>query len=649
VLLLAMFRPEFQPPWTGQPHVTLLTLARLDRGNTAAMVANVAGDSTLPPAIAEEIAERADGVPLFVEELTKAVLEAGAQAAAALSAVPYPTVPATLHASLMARLDRLGSAAKAVAQTGAALGREFGYGLLASTTDLPEQQLREALDRLVRAGLLFVRGMPPQSSYIFNHALVQDAAYGTLLRSRRRRLHARIATALESQFAEFYSAQPEVLAFHHQNAGNVEQSFKYWVLAGDVCEQHGASAESVTHYRSARQLLDLPDPPSTTRLREPEIGIKLGNALMQAEGYNSEEGRQAFGRARSAAAKLELPEEYARAGIGIAPLLFGQCRYREVIDIGEGISTRLLEHLRPQTRVHLWTMLGVANYCTGAFATALEFETRAAKLDDDVQCTHENPIGGGDPAVVCRSYAGVSCTALGFLEKSVAWSETAWAIANARDHAFSIAWAGLVRMRSLNPLGRNAESVDVGNMCVSICERHGFNARLGNVLVFRGAARVAIGEREDGLADMRRGLSMWRQVSGTFHLTQMFSDFVQCLLRLGRLDEAEQALREAEGIVGNTEEQSHCSEIHRLRGQLHEAAAERELAEICYQKALGWSRAQHARLFELRTSTNLAQLWYDQGKRAEAHDLLGPIYNWFTEGFDARDLKNAKALLDELA
>ena len=228
VLLLAMFRPEFQPPWTGQPHVTMLTLARLDRRNTAAMVANVAGNAALPPEIMEEIAERTDGVPLFVEELTKAVLESGAQGTAALSVVPHPalSVPATLHASLMARLDRLGPAAKDVAQTGAAIGREFGYGLLASIADLPEPQLREALDRLTNAGLLFVRGTPPQSSYIFKHALVQDAAYGTLLRSRRQRLHARIAATLEDRFPEIVVAQPALLgsSLRRGGAGRRERS-----------------------------------------------------------------------------------------------------------------------------------------------------------------------------------------------------------------------------------------------------------------------------------------------------------------------------------------------------------------------------------------------------------------------------------------
>ncbi|HEY4042991.1 MAG TPA: AAA family ATPase, partial [Rhodopila sp.] len=221
-LVLAMFRPEFQPPWTDQPHVTLLTLARLGRRDTAAMVASVAGNATLPPEVVEEITERTDGVPLFVEELTKSVLESSVQAPAALFAVAHPalSVPATLHASLMARLDRLGPAAKDVGQAGAAIGREFGYGLLASTADVPEPQLRDALDRLTKAGLLFVRGTPPEAIYFFKHALVQDAAYGTLLRSRRRRLHARIVATLEDRFPEIVQAQPALLAQQCVEAGS---------------------------------------------------------------------------------------------------------------------------------------------------------------------------------------------------------------------------------------------------------------------------------------------------------------------------------------------------------------------------------------------------------------------------------------------
>jgi predicted ATPase len=251
VLLLALFRPEFQPPWVGQPQVTMLSLARLDRRDTAAMVASVAGDAALPSEIVAEIAERTDGVPLFIEELTKAVLEAGAQAPAALSAVPHPalSVPPTLHASLMARLDRLGPAAREVAQAGAAIGREFSHELLASIIDLPEPQLREALDRLTNAGLVFVRGTPPEAGYLFKHALVQDAAYGSLLRSRRQGLHRRIAATLEKRFPEVVQGQPALLAQHCQEAGLAEQAVVYWLKAAQQASARSAMAEAAAQAR----------------------------------------------------------------------------------------------------------------------------------------------------------------------------------------------------------------------------------------------------------------------------------------------------------------------------------------------------------------------------------------------------------------
>ena len=319
VLLLAMFRPEFQPPWTGQPHVTMLTLARLDRRNTAAMVANVAGSAALPPEIMEEIAERTDGVPLFVEELTKAVLESGAQGSAALSSVPHPalSVPATLHASLMARLDRLGPAAKDVAQTGAAIGREFGYELLASTTDLPEPQLREALDRLTNAGLLFVRGTPPQSSYIFKHALVQDAAYGTLLRSRRQRLHARIAAALEDRFPEIVLAQPALLAQHCAAAGLAEKAVAYWLKAGQQALARSAMTEAVAQLRKGLDVLaGLPDGP-WRRQQELDLQTALGSALAATKGWAAADVDETLARARALAEQLDRPEH-------LVPLILGQ-------------------------------------------------------------------------------------------------------------------------------------------------------------------------------------------------------------------------------------------------------------------------------------------------------------------------------------
>ena len=340
VLLLAMFRPEFQPPWTGQPHVTMLTLARLDRRDTAAMVANVAGNAALPPEIMEEIAERTDGVPLFVEELTKAVLESGAQGAAALSAVPHPalSVPATLHASLMARLDRLGPAAKDVAQTGAAIGREFGFGLLASVTDLPEPQLREALDRLTNAGLLFVRGTPPQSSYIFKHALVQDAAYGTLLRSRRQRLHARIAATLEDRFPEIVLAQPALLAQHCAAAGLAEKAVAYWLKAGQQALARSAMTEAVAQLRKGLDVLaGLPDGPWRQQ-QELDLQTALGSALTATKGWSAAEVDETLARARALAEQLDRPEYLVPLIVGQWAFHFVRAEHRLALALGEQLE-----------------------------------------------------------------------------------------------------------------------------------------------------------------------------------------------------------------------------------------------------------------------------------------------------------------------
>ena len=350
VLLLAMFRPEFQPPWSGQPHVTMLTLARLDRRDTAAMVANVAGNARLPAEIMQEIAERTDGVPLFVEELTKAVLEAGAQAPAALSTVPHPAllVPATLHASLMARLDRLGPAARDIAQSGAAIGREFEFGLLSSVTDLLEPQLHEALDQLTNAGLLFVRGMPPQSSYIFKHALVQDAAYGTLLRSRRQRLHGRIAAILEDRFPEIVLAQPALLAQHCVEAGLAEKAVGYWLKAGQQALARSATPEAVAQLRKGLDVLTgLPDS-LWRRQQELDLLFTLRPALIAMQGWATADVEVTLVRARALAEQIDRPEY-------LVPLMLGQfwfhlvrAEYRLALPLGKqaGKNRRSAERCR---------------------------------------------------------------------------------------------------------------------------------------------------------------------------------------------------------------------------------------------------------------------------------------------------------------
>ncbi len=340
VLLLAMFRPEFQPPWTGQPHVTMLTLGRLDRTLTAAMIANVAGEASLSPEIVEEIAERTDGVPLFVEELTLAVLEASAQGAAALSTIPHPafSVPATLHASLMARLDRLGPAARDVAQTGAAIGREFGYAMLAAVTDLPALQLREALDWLTGAGLLFVRGKPPDASYTFKHALVQDTASSTLLRGRRQLLHGRIVAVLEERFPEIVQGQPAVLAQHCEAAGLAEKAVACRLRAGQQALTRSAMTEAVSQLRKGLIVLaGLPDGPPR-RQQELDLQTALGSALTATVGFSAVDVDEILARARALAEQLDRPEYLVRLIVGQWAFHWGRAEHRPALALGQELE-----------------------------------------------------------------------------------------------------------------------------------------------------------------------------------------------------------------------------------------------------------------------------------------------------------------------
>ena len=507
VLLLATFRPEFQPPWTGQPHVTMLALARLDRRDTAAMVANIAGNAALPAEIVQEIAERTDGVPLFVEELTKAVLESGAQGAAALSAVPHPalSVPATLHASLMARLDRLGPAAKDVAQTGAAIGREFGHELLASVADLPEPQLREALDRLTNSGLLFVRGTPPQSTYIFKHALVQDAAYGTLLRSRRQQLHARIAATLEDRFPEIVLAQPALLAQHCAEAGLAEKAVVYWLKAGQQALARSAMTEAVAQLRKGLDVLaGLPDGP-WRRQQELDLQIALGPALAATKGFSAADVGETLARARALAEQIDRPEY-------LVPLIYGQWAFHlvrsehklalslaeQIEKIGEArndVAAQLLGR-----RAH-----GLTRCYLGEFVAARALLERCHGLSDPAH----RAIGAGlsdDPYAVMLAHLAVTLAYLGYIDQARSRLNEALSEARRLRHAHTLANV-LVFANWMDLLTRSPELQRHAEELLALSTEHGFPFYLGWAIAFRGRSLTALGQAQEGLALLTQGLA----------------------------------------------------------------------------------------------------------------------------------------------
>ncbi len=647
VLLLATFRPEFQPPWIGQPNVTPLALSRLDPYDSAAMIAEVAGADALPAEMAREIAERADGVPLFVEELTKAVIEAGAQAPAALSSAPHPglAVPATLHASLMARLDRLGPDAKEVAQTGAAIGREFGHGLLASTTDLSEPHLCEALGRLTNAGLVFARGAPPQSVYLFKHALVQDAAYSTLLRSGRQQLHARIATTLEEHFDDIVLAQPALLAQHYSEAGLAEKAVVYRLKAGRQALARSAMPEAAAQLRKGLDVLaSLPDGP-WRRQQELDLQVELRSALTATKGWAVAEVEETLARARVLAEQLERPEHLVPLILGQWSLHHVRAEHRLALPVGEQLEQ--IGEARNDAAVQ-WLgrfAQGVTRFMLGEFVAARALLERYLGLADP----SHRVIGGlsFDPHAATLAWLAPTLACLGCIDQAQSRMDEALSEARRLQHVYTVGqmllFASLLDRLTGSPLMHLEE-------LQSLATEHNYPLLLAFALALRGGSLIALGQAQEGLMLCTQALTKYRAMGHVIGTARLFASLAVAHASLGQPDEARDCLAEAARIIGTTEERYPEAEVlHRVPGDLLNAAGDRSGAERHYRQAIVIAERQSARLFQLRAFTSLARLWRDQGRRTEAYDLLVPIYGWFTEGFDAPVLKEAKALLDELA
>jgi len=652
VLMLVTARPEFRPPWPAYAHVTSITLGRIGREEGASLVGQITGGKALPDEVLQRILVRTDGVPLFIEELTKAVVESGVltdsgDRYSVTGPLPPLAIPTSLNASLLARLDRL-APAREVAQLGAALGRSFSHELISAIAAMPQQRLDDALAQLVRAELIFQRGIPPNAEYTFKHALVQDAAYSTLLLSRRQQLHARISVTIEDRFPEIVAAQPARVAQHCVEAGLSESALKYWTAAGDSAELRGMVHEAVAHYRAALSLFSA-TLPAAARPYEHELLMKLGSALQQAEGYSSQAALQAYQQARKVALASDQLESYARAGIGLAPLLFGSCQYQYVLKILGEISENSLDRLGPQTRVHLLTMLGVANLGTGEYKKAWDQAVAACALDDEVTCTHRNPIGGGDPAIVARRYAALAGSVLGHFERCLSLGEEALTIARKRNHAFTLAWALMGQGQLLCTLGRFPEALTLGNEAIGICERHGFHARMGTALMFSGRAHFGLGNAERSSSEVRRGLELWRNASGRFHMSWWLSEIADCLVRVEKYDEVDSMLREAEQIVAETDERSHIAEIFRLRGLLSARRGRKTHCINQFLQAIEWSRSRNTKLFELRALRDLTRLQISEDRGARGADELRAVIGSFPSSLETPDLKEAKALLEQLA
>ena len=654
VLAIITFRPEFTPSWPGLPHVSAVALTRLGRRDGTAMVGQVVGAKTLPDEVAAQIVGKTDGVPLFVEELTKAVLESGLLKDAGnryeLSGpLPPLAIPSTLHDSLLARLDRL-APAKEVAQIGAAIGREFSHALLAAVANRPEAELRTAFDQLVSSELIFRRGDPPDAIYSFKHALVQDAAYGTLLKSRRQQLHARIVKVLDKQFQETVQAQPQLLAHHCTEAGLVGKAIEYWHKGGQLAIQRSTMAEAVALLDNGLEALQgLPEGEERDR-RELDLQVSLGVALVAARGQPTPETGLAYTRALDLAQRLGETQALFRALYG----LNSHHNSRADIASGSDAGARLLRLAYDQHDVAAQTVghrtLGVNAVLSGEFATACAELERTLGLYDPVEHRHLAFVYGQDPWAGARAWLAWPLLVTGYPKQALIHHRESIDRARELGHPNTLAQTlycgGVVRQLLRDQPG----VVEITDALIHLAREQNFPYWLAMATILRGWALFAAGEIERGIAEMAHGLTAFRATGAQLWLPYFLGLLAEGHGKAGEQEEGLRVLSEALDRVEPTGERWFEAELHRRKGEVLLCLPEqdRKAAEACFRQAITVAQGQQAKLWELRAATSLARLWRDQGRRVEAHDLLAPIYGWFTEGFDTADLREAKALLDGL-
>jgi class 3 adenylate cyclase/tetratricopeptide (TPR) repeat protein len=653
VLVILTFRPEFTSPWIGRPHVTMLTLNRLPRRQGAEMIAYVTGGKALPREILDQIVDRTDGIPLFIEELTKTVVESGIVTEAgdhyAVAGPMAPlAIPTSLHASLLARLDRL-APTREVAQIGAALGRSFSYELISAVAGMPQQKLDDSLDQLASAELILRRGVQPDAEYTFKHALVQDAAYSTLLRSRRQQLHGRIATTLESRFPEIVTAQPELMAQHCAEAGMPDRAVGYWLKAGHQAIRRSAMTEAVAQLQKGLDLLtSLPDS-SWHRQQELDLLLALGRALLVAKGYAAPVVGEVFARARALAEQLNRSD-------CLAKLLYGQWVFHAVrseLRAALALAERMEQIGEAQDDVGLILLGHLVNGRTrlllGDFVAARALFERCHRLNDPAHRTVYAEVVTVDPHDQMLKYLGWTLTCLGYIDQGRARLNEALRNARQRGHVYTLAlllsWTAWIEsaVRSPHEAQRHIEEA------LALSTEHGFPLLLAHGIVSRGWGLTALGQAQEGLALITKGLSICRATGAVAHTPSMLEGLGEAYARLGQPVEGLNCLAEAAQIIEATDERIEEADVYRVRGDLLNAIGDPSGAEHSYQQAIAVAQRQSAKLFELRAATGLARLWSDQGKRTEARDLLAPIYGWFTEGFDTPVLEDAKALLGQLA
>ncbi len=651
VLIVITYRPEFDAPWIGRSRVTLLALNRLDHGACARMVKEVVANRVLPEELREQIIARTDGVPLFVEELTRSILETGQTTDSQEGRSPSGRdasfqIPATLMDSLEARIDRLDQA-KEVAQLGAVIGRSFDYELISNIFERTDTELDDALSRLIDSELVSCRGEPPTATYTFKHALIEDAAYGSMLRGRREDIHAKIAQALGHALVQENSVEPEVIAHHYTESRQFASAAAYWLRAGEDALNRFALQEAEAHLGRGLEVidhtLDGPDRPSI----EEALHATLGVTFRSAKGPGHEDGERALARAYELGGQRE-------DSVYRFPVLFGlwQVHYshaqhgqaveesKELVKISEKGGDR--QEVLAANWAHGMTLMLMGDNEAGLRCYHRMRGLYDAESDRPLAFKYMIEFGVG----MCW-IASTALFSLGYPDQALQVAREAVSRGRAQ---LPVHLGGSLIYGAHVPIcrGESATALEWADECIA-AEQHGMRFHLGFAKVNRGWALVELGQFDEGITDIQEGAQIWRNSGYESWLPRHTILLSQANTKAGHFEESLELAETALFSTRQTGERQFEGPALIARGQALAALNRTVEAEHSLTEAIDIARAQSAKSWELRAATSLAGLWHSQGKTTEARDLLAPVYGWFTEGFDTADLKEAKALLEELS
>jgi class 3 adenylate cyclase/predicted ATPase len=654
LLVVLTCRPDFTPPWAVRSHITHIAVGRLTPAQSQQMIERFTVGKALPVEIQEQLLEKTNGVPLFIEELTKMVLESGLVKETAwhyeLAGPLQPlAIPTTLQDSLMARLDRQ-AVGKPVAQLGATLGREFSYGVLQAVAPLDEVTLQQGLEQLVHAEILYQRGLPSRAQYVFKHVLIQEAAYQSLLRSTRQQYHRQIAQVLEERFPETCEAQPELLARHYTEAGLHASAVVYLQRAGQRAIERSAYVEAIAHLRQGLTLTaTLPDTPERLQ-HEVALYMALGVTLAATQGYAAPEVEHAYLQARECCRQVEDPAPLFTVLRGLWLVYLTRAELQRAYEQGEHLLRLAQPHQESPLLLEAHRALGTSHLFLGELAPAWTHLERGITLDAAPQHRVLTLRPGGDAGMACLVYTAWILWLRGYPEQALERIHAALARAHQCQHPFCLAFA-LLWAAVLSQCRRECQAVSMqAEASMTLAHQQAFPLLMAMGTVFQGWGLAAQGRADEGIEQIRRGMAAFRATGAELLRPHFLGLLAEAYGRSEHIDQGLEALDEALALVDRTGERLHESDFYRLKGQLllaHSMDHHPE-AEACFHHALTIARRHQAKSLELRVAVHLSRLWQQQGKYDQARRLLGEAYGWFTEGFDTGDLKEAKTLLDEL-